>query len=105
MSRRSVRGYQAAVCVHVDTQSGCFGGDEADFALQTRVECRAAEAELVLVRLRWRTHEAEVFLSLPISLEKEKRRNSPCMRAEVLAMVGKNLGQMMIGGLLSLIHI
>ena len=34
VSRRSVRGYQAAVCVHVDTQSGCFGGDEADFALQ-----------------------------------------------------------------------
>ena len=33
VSRRSVRGHQAAVCVHVDTQSGCFGGDEADFAL------------------------------------------------------------------------
>jgi len=62
VSRRSVRGYQAAVCVHVDTQSGCFGGDEADFALQTRVECRAAEAELVLVRLRWHTHKGEVSL-------------------------------------------
>ena len=68
VSRRSVRGYQAAVCVHVDTQSGCFGGDEADFALQTRVECRAAEAELVLVRLRWRTHEGEVRLGLLVSL-------------------------------------
>ena len=68
VSRPSVRGYQAAVCVHVDTQSGCFGGDEADCALQTRVECRAAEAELVLVRLRWRTHEDEVSLGLPMSL-------------------------------------
>jgi hypothetical protein len=52
VSRRSVRGYQAAVCVHVDTQSGCFGAGEADFALQTSVECRAAGAELVLVWLR-----------------------------------------------------
>ena len=51
-----ISGYHAAVCVHVDTQSGCFGGDVADFALQTRVECRVAEAELVLVRLRWRNH-------------------------------------------------
>ena len=67
-SGRSVRGYQAAVCVHVDTQSGCFGGDEVDFALQTRVECHAAESELVLVRLRWRTHEGEVGLGLPMSL-------------------------------------
>ena len=52
VSRRSVRGYQAAVCAHVDTQSGCFGGDETNFAFQTRVEC-AVEVELVLVRLRW----------------------------------------------------
>jgi hypothetical protein len=37
VSRRSVRGYQAAVCVHVGTLGGCFGGDEAEFALQTRV--------------------------------------------------------------------
>ena len=59
--RRSTRGYQATVCVHIDTQSSSFCGDEADFALQTGVECRAAEAELVLVRLRWRSHEAEVF--------------------------------------------
>jgi hypothetical protein len=44
------------------------------FALQTEVECRAAEAELVLVRMRWRTHEAEVFFSLPMSLEKEKAK-------------------------------
>ena len=68
VTRRSVRGYQAAVCAHVDTQSGCFGGDEVDFALQTRVECHAAESELVLVRLRWRTHEGEVGLGLPMSL-------------------------------------
>ena len=27
---------------------GSFGGDEADFALQTRVECRTVEMELVL---------------------------------------------------------
>ena len=74
VSRRSVRGFQASVCVHVDTHSGCFDSDEADFALQTRVECRAAEAELVLVRLRWRTHEGEVVLSLPMSLEKEKAK-------------------------------
>jgi hypothetical protein len=39
VSRRSERGY----CVHINTQRGCFGGDEADFALQTRVECSAAE--------------------------------------------------------------
>jgi hypothetical protein len=58
----------------VDTQSGCFCSDEAYFALQTRVECRAAEAELVLVRLRWRTHESEVGISLPMSLEKEKTK-------------------------------
>jgi hypothetical protein len=25
VSRRSMRGYHAAVCVDVDTQSGCFG--------------------------------------------------------------------------------
>jgi hypothetical protein len=48
------------------------------------------KAELVLVRLRWRTHEGEVVLSLPMSLEKEKAKvNSPCMRAEVLVMAGK----------------
>ena len=29
------------------TQSGCFRLDEAYFSLQTRVECPAAEAELV----------------------------------------------------------
>ena len=73
-SRRSTRGDQAAVCVHIDTQSSGFGSDEAHFALQTGVECRAAEAELVLVRLRWRTHEGEVVLSLPMSLEKEKAK-------------------------------
>jgi hypothetical protein len=49
-------------------------GDEAYFALQNGVECRAAEAELVLVRLRWRTHEVDVFFSLPMSLEKEKAK-------------------------------
>ena len=62
-------------CVHIDMQSSGLHGDEAyfvHFALQNGVECRAAEAELVLVRLRWRTHEADVFLSLPMSLEKEK---------------------------------
>ena len=74
MPRRSTRGYQATVCVHIVTQSSGFCGDEAYFALQTGVECRAAEAELVLVRLRWRTHEAEAFLSLPMSLEKEKAK-------------------------------
>jgi CelD/BcsL family acetyltransferase involved in cellulose biosynthesis len=42
--------------------------------LQTGVECCAAEAELVLVRLRWRTHEGEVVLSLPMSLEKKKAK-------------------------------
>ena len=42
--------------------------------IQTGVECRAAEAELVLVRLRWRTHGAEVVLRLPMSLEKEKAK-------------------------------
>ena len=68
MSRRSVRGYPAAVCVQVDTPSGCFFGDEAYFALQTRGECSAAEAELVLVRLRWLTHEGEVGLGLLMNL-------------------------------------
>jgi hypothetical protein len=68
VSRRSVRCYQAADGVHVDTQSRCFCGDEAYFALQTRVECRVAEAELVLVWLRWRAHEGEVGLGLPMSL-------------------------------------
>jgi hypothetical protein len=59
VSRRSVRGDQAAACVHVDTQSGCFGGDAADFALRTRVECRAAEAELVrFVYYRWMNMKA-----------------------------------------------
>ena len=72
--RRSTRGYQAAVCFHIDTQSSGFGSDEAHFALQTEVECRAAEAELVLGRLRWRNHEGELVLSLPMSLEKEKAK-------------------------------
>ena len=58
-SRRSTRGDQAAVCVHIDTQSSGFGSDEAHFALQTGVECRAAEYELLLVRLRWRTMKAK----------------------------------------------
>ena len=48
-------------------------------ALQTRVKCRAAEAELVLVRLRWRTHEfhvheGEVSLGLPMSLQEEQTK-------------------------------
>ena len=38
VSRRSMRGYHAAVCVHVDRKNDCFGGDEADFVLQARVE-------------------------------------------------------------------
>ena len=71
-SRRSTRGDQAAVCVHTDTQSSGFGSDEAHFALQTGVECRAAEEELILVWLRWRTHEGEVVLSLSMGLEEEK---------------------------------
>jgi hypothetical protein len=33
-----------------------------------------AGAELVLVRLCWRTHEGEVGLSLPMSLEEEKTK-------------------------------
>jgi hypothetical protein len=41
--RRSTRGDQAAVCVHIDTQSSGFGSDEAHFALQTGVECCAAD--------------------------------------------------------------
>ena len=69
--RRSTQGDQAAVCVHIDTQSSGFGSDEAHFALQTGVEFRAAEEELILVWLRWRTHEGEVVLSLPRGLEKE----------------------------------
>ena len=73
-SRRSARGDQAAVCVHIDTQSSGFGSDEAHFALQTGVECRAAEAELVLVRLRWRTHEGTVGLGHPMSLYEEKTK-------------------------------
>jgi hypothetical protein len=62
--RRSTRDDQAAVCAHIDTQSSGFGSDEAHFALQTGVECRAAEAELVLVRFGWHTHEDEVAASL-----------------------------------------
>ena len=54
--------------------SSGFGSDEVHFALQTGVECRVAEAELVLVRLRWCTHEGEAVLSLPMSLEKEKAK-------------------------------
>ena len=68
----TVGGKQAAVCVHVDTQSGGFRGDEFYFALQSGVECRAAEAEQVLFCLRWHSHEVEVVLSLPMSLKKEK---------------------------------
>jgi hypothetical protein len=47
VTRCHVFGYLAAICVHIDTQSGCFRGDEALFALQSRVECRAAEVEQV----------------------------------------------------------
>ena len=63
---RSVRGYQAAVCVHVDTQSGCFHGEEAQalFALQFGVEYHASEAERVLVWLRFPAHEAGVESSV-----------------------------------------
>jgi hypothetical protein len=42
-----------------------------------RVECHAVEAELVLVRLRWRTHEfheGEVSLGLPMSLQEEQTK-------------------------------
>ena len=88
--RRSTRGDQAAVCVHIDTQSSGFGSDEAHFALQTGVECRAAEHKMCLVGLRWRTHEGEVVLSLPMGLEEEKAEElAPCMREEVLVMAGK----------------
>ena len=72
--RRSTQGDQAAVCVHIDTQSSGFGSDEAHFALQTGVECRTAEEELILVWMRWRTHEGEVVLSLPMGLEKQKAK-------------------------------
>ena len=54
-----MEGYQAAVCVHVDTQSGCFCGDEAYFALETGVDCHTAEAKMILVRLRSFNHEVE----------------------------------------------
>jgi hypothetical protein len=53
-----------SVWLHADdTQSSGFCSDEAPFALQAGVECLSADAELVLVRLRWRTHEGEVVLS------------------------------------------
>ena len=42
-SRRSTRGDQAAVCVHIDTQSSGFGSDEAPLLFKLGVECRAAE--------------------------------------------------------------
>ena len=71
-SRRSTRGDQAAVCVHIDTLSSGLGSDEAHFALQTGVECRAAENEGSLIGLRWLNHEGEVVLSLPTGLEEEK---------------------------------
>jgi hypothetical protein len=58
--------------------SGSFGGDEADFAVQTRVECRAVEAGLVLVTgctgVPMITCEGELGLSLPMSLEEEKEK-------------------------------
>ena len=44
------------------------------FKLEYEIECRAAEYELLLVRLRWRTHEGEVVLSLPMGLEKKKAK-------------------------------
>ena len=68
------------MCVHIDTQSGGFGSDEAHFALQTGVECRAAEHKMCLVRLRWRTHEGEVVLSLPMGLEEEKAEEEEGVR-------------------------
>ena len=67
-----MQGYQAAVCVHIDTQSSGFCGDEANFAVQTGVECRAAEHKMCLVGLRWRTHEGEEGLGLPMSQKEEK---------------------------------
>ena len=60
--RRSTRAYQAAVRVHIDTQSSGFCSDEAHFALQTGVECRAAEAELVLVRCLGAVHSIISYL-------------------------------------------
>ena len=44
--RSSTRGDQAAVCVHIDTQSSGFGSDDAHFALQTEVECRQVQVAL-----------------------------------------------------------
>ena len=73
-SMRSVRGYQAAVCVHVDKQSACFGGDEADFALQTMVECQRRGGGTSPGQVALSCHEGEVGLSLPMSLEEEKTK-------------------------------
>ena len=42
------------------------------FKLEYEIECRAAEHKMCLVGLRWRTHEGEVVLSLPMGLEEEK---------------------------------
>ena len=42
-SRRSARGDQAAVCVHIDTQSGGFGSDEAHLSTEMGLEEEKAE--------------------------------------------------------------
>ena len=51
-----------------------FRCDRTHFALQSRVECRAAEAERVLVWSRWHTRDAKVVPGLPVSLKKQKTK-------------------------------
>ena len=66
---------------------------EADFALQRLVECRAFEPELVvgLVVLRWQSSGIEVRRSLAVCgvCRERRRKNSPCMREEVVIMAGR----------------
>ena len=45
-SRRSTRGDQAAVCVHIDTQSSGFGSDEAHFILYGKSKYKVPAGKL-----------------------------------------------------------
>ena len=77
--RRSTRGDQAAVCVHIDTQSSGSGSDEAHFALQTNQKSSMSLAYsdqalsvLSLLQSKNRRQRPHIDLECVISAEQEK---------------------------------
>jgi hypothetical protein len=72
--------YATALDIEVDPQRCCLGSCQSDFALQAVVECRALEPIPVAMKC------ASVSRC---ACRKRRRRNSPCMRVEVLTIAGR----------------